>query len=83
MAMHHTSIGMEFHDCTKCKKLCKKCIFIVPKVLRRQNSEAYTPDIVSIGPFHRRGKGSKGVRECEECKECKLCEKRQESQGRQ
>ncbi|KAL6192144.1 hypothetical protein ACLB2K_038531 [Fragaria x ananassa] len=73
MAVHHTSIDMEFHDCTKCKKLCKKCIFKVPKVLRRQNSEAYTPDVVSIGPFHRRGKGRKGEKECEECKNCKKC----------
>ncbi|KAK9930861.1 hypothetical protein M0R45_018169 [Rubus argutus] len=30
----------------------KECIFRVPKVLRRQKSEAYTPDVVSIGPFH-------------------------------
>ncbi|KAK9931005.1 hypothetical protein M0R45_018303 [Rubus argutus] len=43
------------HDCKK----CKKCIFRVPKVLRRQNPEAYTPDVVSIGPFHYRGKRDK------------------------
>ncbi|PRQ54215.1 hypothetical protein RchiOBHm_Chr2g0175051 [Rosa chinensis] len=32
------------------------CIFRVPEVLRRQKKEAYTPDIVSIGPFHRGAK---------------------------
>ncbi|KAK9930859.1 hypothetical protein M0R45_018167 [Rubus argutus] len=32
----------------------RACIFRVPKVLRRQKSEAYTPDVVSIGPFHYR-----------------------------
>ncbi|PRQ36370.1 hypothetical protein RchiOBHm_Chr4g0390741 [Rosa chinensis] len=30
----------------------KKCIFRVPNVLLRQNPEAYTPDVVSIGPLH-------------------------------
>ncbi|PRQ36320.1 hypothetical protein RchiOBHm_Chr4g0390141 [Rosa chinensis] len=34
------------------RKKCKNCIFRVPNVLRRQNPEAYTPDVVSIGPFH-------------------------------
>ncbi|XP_061995073.1 UPF0481 protein At3g47200-like [Rosa rugosa] len=29
------------------------CIFRVPQVLRRHNPKAYTPDVVSIGPFHR------------------------------
>ncbi|KAM5580983.1 UPF0481 protein [Rosa sericea] len=29
------------------------CIFKVPEVLQRQKVEAYKPDIVSIGPFHR------------------------------
>ncbi|PRQ36374.1 hypothetical protein RchiOBHm_Chr4g0390801 [Rosa chinensis] len=36
------------------------CIFRVPNVLWRQNPKAYTPDVVSIGPFHhhleKRGK---------------------------
>ncbi|PRQ36372.1 hypothetical protein RchiOBHm_Chr4g0390771 [Rosa chinensis] len=46
----------------------KKCIFRLPNVLRRQNPEAYTPDVVSIGPFHhypeKRGKEEgKGVEE--------------------
>ncbi|KAM5552973.1 UPF0481 protein [Rosa sericea] len=31
------------------------CIFRVPEVLRRHNPKAYTPDVVSIGPFHRGG----------------------------
>ncbi|KAM5583573.1 hypothetical protein ABKV19_003456 [Rosa sericea] len=34
------------------------CIFRVPEVVRRQNKEAYEPDIVSIGPFHRGGKSA-------------------------
>ncbi|KAH0992597.1 hypothetical protein GBA52_004080 [Prunus armeniaca] len=29
-----------------------RCIFKVPQVLRRQNKEAYAPDVVSIGPYH-------------------------------
>ncbi|KAM5581960.1 UPF0481 protein [Rosa sericea] len=29
------------------------CIFKVPKVLRRQEEQAFEPDVVSIGPFHR------------------------------
>ena len=32
-----------------------RCIFRVPEVLRRHNVLAYTPDIVSIGPYHPRG----------------------------
>ncbi|XP_061988849.1 UPF0481 protein At3g47200-like [Rosa rugosa] len=32
------------------------CIFKVPEVLRRQKKEAYAPDVVSIGPFHRGAK---------------------------
>ncbi|KAL6194860.1 hypothetical protein ACLB2K_035935 [Fragaria x ananassa] len=31
------------------------CIFRVPQVLRRHNPKAYTPDVVSIGPFHHGG----------------------------
>ncbi|KAM5552960.1 UPF0481 protein [Rosa sericea] len=42
-------------------KKCKKSIFRVPNVLRRQNPEAYTPEVVSMGPFHhyreKQGKG--------------------------
>ncbi|KAM5552982.1 hypothetical protein ABKV19_025298 [Rosa sericea] len=61
-----------------CKK-CKKCIFRVPKVLRRQNPEAYTPDVVLVGPFHFRGKRvkeeagkeDKKVKEGKEAKEGK------------
>ncbi|PRQ16568.1 hypothetical protein RchiOBHm_Chr7g0185641 [Rosa chinensis] len=34
----------------------KSCIFRVPEVLRRHKPEAYRPDVVSIGPFHRGGK---------------------------
>ncbi|PRQ36310.1 hypothetical protein RchiOBHm_Chr4g0390031 [Rosa chinensis] len=46
----------------------KKCIFRVPNVIRRQNPEAYTPDVVSIGTFHhyREKRGTekgKGVKE--------------------
>ncbi|KAL6292140.1 hypothetical protein ACE6H2_000282 [Prunus campanulata] len=29
------------------------CIFKVPQVLRRHNTKAYQPDVVSIGPYHR------------------------------
>ncbi|XP_050369184.1 UPF0481 protein At3g47200-like [Argentina anserina] len=37
----------------------KQCIFRVPKVLQKQNPDAYTPYVVSIGPFHHRRKVSK------------------------
>ncbi|KAK9930862.1 hypothetical protein M0R45_018170 [Rubus argutus] len=40
-------------------KKSKECIFRVPRVLRRQKPEAYTPDVVSIGPFHHPGKRGK------------------------
>ncbi|KAI3442139.1 uncharacterized protein J3R85_001455 [Psidium guajava] len=29
------------------------CIYRVPEKFRRENEEAYTPQVVSIGPFHR------------------------------
>lgn len=28
------------------------CIYRVPEKFRRANEEAYTPQIISIGPFH-------------------------------
>ncbi|KAI3442145.1 uncharacterized protein J3R85_001461 [Psidium guajava] len=31
----------------------ERCIYQVPEKLRRANEEAYTPQVVSIGPFHR------------------------------
>ncbi|KAM7493052.1 hypothetical protein LguiB_027661 [Lonicera macranthoides] len=34
----------------------KRCIYRVPMELRKVNEEAYTPRIVSIGPFHRNNK---------------------------
>ncbi|XP_061991977.1 UPF0481 protein At3g47200-like [Rosa rugosa] len=55
----HTGIDI-LDDLEKSKK-CKKCIFRVPNVLWRQNPAAYTPDVVSIGPFHhyRKKRGKK------------------------
>ncbi|KAM5553017.1 UPF0481 protein [Rosa sericea] len=54
----HTVI--DIHDDHEKSKKSKECIFRVPNVLWRQNPEAYTPDVVSIGPFHhypeKRGK---------------------------
>ncbi|KAM4081761.1 hypothetical protein ACJW30_11G116600 [Castanea mollissima] len=29
------------------------CIYRVPKKLREGNKDAYTPTLISIGPFHR------------------------------
>ncbi|XP_061993938.1 UPF0481 protein At3g47200-like [Rosa rugosa] len=81
MADH--TINMVVYDCKKCKKT-KKCIFKVPKVLRRQNSEAYTPDVVAIGPFHYPQKRSKECNICDECKkhkgrkECEECKEGKE-----
>ncbi|KAL6192148.1 hypothetical protein ACLB2K_038535 [Fragaria x ananassa] len=66
----HTAI--DILDDRSYRKKCTKCIFRVPYVLRRQNPESYTPDVVSIGPFHHypetrakeEGKGGKeGIRE--------------------
>nr|XP_023907682.1 UPF0481 protein At3g47200-like [Quercus suber]POF26728.1 upf0481 protein [Quercus suber] len=34
----------------------KPCIYRVPGHLRRVNSKAYTPTLISIGPFHHRNK---------------------------
>ncbi|KAL6185957.1 hypothetical protein ACLB2K_042079 [Fragaria x ananassa] len=63
MAEHHRSgrdqTAIDIGDDCKKSKICQKCIFRVPKVLRRQNPEAYTPDVVSLGPFHYRGKRGK------------------------
>ncbi|KAM5550229.1 UPF0481 protein [Rosa sericea] len=57
MSTNHKS---KDHTTINIGKKCKKCIFRVPNVLWRQNPEAYTPDVVSIGPFHhypeKRGK---------------------------
>lgn len=33
--------------------LSECCIFIVPKMLRQTNKEAYTPQVIAIGPYHR------------------------------
>jgi len=33
----------------------KCCIYRVPKLLRKVNEEAYTPKLISIGPFHHGG----------------------------
>ncbi|XP_004288437.1 PREDICTED: UPF0481 protein At3g47200-like [Fragaria vesca subsp. vesca] len=71
MAANH-KIGRDHTAIDIRNEKCKKCIFRVPNVLRRQNPEAYTPDVVSIGPFHHdpetrakeEGKGGKeGIRE--------------------
>jgi hypothetical protein len=37
------------------------CIYRVPKELRNVNETAYTPKLVSIGPFHRNGDGLKDM----------------------
>lgn len=34
----------------------ERCIILVPEKFRRANPESYTPQIVSIGPFHRKNK---------------------------
>nr|POF05787.1 upf0481 protein [Quercus suber] len=42
------------------------CIYKVPKKLRQVNKEAYTPKLISIGPFHHGEKdlrGEKGLRD--------------------
>ncbi|XP_016647196.1 PREDICTED: UPF0481 protein At3g47200-like [Prunus mume] len=57
-------IGLEALEKTMSKKLCprspswaaKCCIFRVPPVLKRHKPDAYEPDFISIGPFHRGGK---------------------------
>ncbi|XP_075645589.1 LOW QUALITY PROTEIN: UPF0481 protein At3g47200 [Castanea sativa] len=39
------------------------CIYKVPKKLRQVNKEAYTPKLISIGPFHHGGKDLRGEKE--------------------
>ncbi|KAL3745399.1 hypothetical protein ACJRO7_014498 [Eucalyptus globulus] len=41
------------------------CIYRVPEKLRKANAEAYTPQVISIGPFHR---GKKELQLMEEIK---------------
>ncbi|KAL6192157.1 hypothetical protein ACLB2K_038544 [Fragaria x ananassa] len=43
------------------------CIFRVPQVLRRHNPKAYTPDVVSIGPFHRGGTPFQRMEKVKQC----------------
>jgi hypothetical protein len=38
------------------------CIYRVPKKLRQVNEEAYTPKLVSIGPFHRKLEELRGMK---------------------
>ncbi|CAL8989849.1 unnamed protein product [Prunus brigantina] len=60
----HGGNGLEMLEKTMREKLCprspswaaKCCIFRVPQVLRRHKPDAYEPDFISIGPFHRGGK---------------------------
>ena len=39
------------------------CIYKVPKKLRQVNKEAYTPKLISIGPFHHGLKDLRGEKE--------------------
>ena len=39
------------------------CIYKVPKKLRQVNKEAYTPKLISIGPFHHGEKDLRGEKE--------------------
>ncbi|KAI9074214.1 hypothetical protein K1719_043779 [Acacia pycnantha] len=39
-------------DCGDGALLPECCIYRVPHILRRHNEEAYTPKLVSVGPFH-------------------------------
>nr|XP_023916201.1 uncharacterized protein LOC112027781 [Quercus suber] len=39
------------------------CIYKVPKMLRQVNKEAYTPKLISIGPFHHGEKDLRGEKE--------------------
>ncbi|KAM5553032.1 UPF0481 protein [Rosa sericea] len=82
MSANQTVIDI-LDDREKSKK-CKKCIFRVPNVLWRQNPQAYTPDVVSIGPFHhypeKRGKDEgKGGKEGNGEKYFQLMERVKES----
>ena len=40
-----------------------RCIYKVPNKLRRLNSDAYTPRLVSFGPFHRGKEDLQGMEE--------------------
>lgn len=41
----------------------ESCIYRVPEKFRRANEEAYTPQIISIGPFHRDNKKLRSAQE--------------------
>ncbi|KAL3745401.1 hypothetical protein ACJRO7_014500 [Eucalyptus globulus] len=45
------TIERKMHNLTTGSIEC--CIYRVPEKLRRANAEAYTPQVISIGPFHR------------------------------
>ncbi|PRQ54905.1 hypothetical protein RchiOBHm_Chr1g0318801 [Rosa chinensis] len=51
-ANHRSGTDHTVIDIIDDREKSKKCIFRVPKVLRRRNPEAYTPDSFSIGPYH-------------------------------
>ena len=42
----------------------RPCIYKVPGHLRRVNAKAYTPTLISIGPFHHRNEKFKTMEEC-------------------
>ncbi|PQP93896.1 UPF0481 protein [Prunus yedoensis var. nudiflora] len=49
---NHTCVGIiDYHGDSS----SNSSIFKVPQVLRRQKEAAYTPDVVSIGPYHGTG----------------------------
>lgn len=37
----------------RCQPYSKHCIFKVPNQLRKVNENAYEPQIIAIGPYHR------------------------------
>ncbi|XP_021827652.1 UPF0481 protein At3g47200-like [Prunus avium] len=56
-----TSLKEELHGLSPLSSLC--CIYRVPKRLRHVNENAYTPQVVSIGPFHHGKKSLKAMEE--------------------
>ncbi|KAK3014891.1 hypothetical protein RJ639_008463 [Escallonia herrerae] len=49
----HNSISLIFKACSDKPQTSNASIFRVPQILRRLNEDAYTPHVVSIGPYHK------------------------------
>ncbi|KAM7490113.1 hypothetical protein LguiA_033034 [Lonicera macranthoides] len=54
----------------------ERCIYMVPREIRKVNEEAYTPRIVSIGPFHHNNKNLESMEQVKKRYMKKLVQRR-------